>query len=436
MDLVTLLEEVKKVNELMLEERRNKSGFNVFEVEEIDWKEVYMCRFLRAILDPHGGHGKGNDFLVSFAKEVLNITLPPEGNYFVEKEVLIDENRRIDIVIRGEGYWIPIEAKIGAKDQPKQCYDYLQFAREKTENAILYYLTPNGRKPSKESSNGEEAFIKPISWGDKTTASKSISIRDWLKCFVEALNQDKDKVLVVCLEQYCEAIENFIYNAEVEMKLEEEMLKDVDSFRAAATIYQNYNNIKTKIMKSFFDLLEVKLAKTVEELNHEKCFLERVFSNDLSDHIDKYYKYNKSSNPSITYRFTQIGEQLSEILGQEFAFAIRIEIEDKLYIGFCFPHIVNGELKYESKPKIPSRWKDLGKKVENGLFDKGRDGWWLAWSYINCPKGKEVDFKSDDTGNESYFSLADQKNIEALVDICCEKFKEVVVDYKKNLMQW
>lgn len=63
----------------------------------------------------------------------------------VMTEYLIDNGRRIDIMLQHPQFSIPIEVKINAGDQESQCYDYHFYAR----NAKLVYLTKSHEtKPS------------------------------------------------------------------------------------------------------------------------------------------------------------------------------------------------------------------------------------------------------------------------------------------------
>ena len=55
-------------------------------------------------------------------------------------EYLIDNGKRIDIMLQNPAFSVPIEVKINARDQQSQCYDYAAYAR----NAKLIYLTKGG----------------------------------------------------------------------------------------------------------------------------------------------------------------------------------------------------------------------------------------------------------------------------------------------------
>ena len=65
----------------------------------------------------------------------------------VHKELAIDNDRRIDIVIENTCFFIPIEVKIYAGEQEGQCYDYFQNAK----NSQIVYLTRFGDIPSEYS---------------------------------------------------------------------------------------------------------------------------------------------------------------------------------------------------------------------------------------------------------------------------------------------
>ena len=51
------------------------SAYNIFDVLEIQSREVIMCRFLTDLLNPEGMHGCGIRFLKSFIRDVLKMLL-------------------------------------------------------------------------------------------------------------------------------------------------------------------------------------------------------------------------------------------------------------------------------------------------------------------------------------------------------------------------
>lgn len=95
-------------------------------------------------------------FMKLFCRDVLKAT------NFLQDEIetaKVDMGRHhFDLFIETNRQIIPIELKVDAHDQDKQCYRYLQTAREINKNvpARLYYFCKTGRKPSENSLNGEK----------------------------------------------------------------------------------------------------------------------------------------------------------------------------------------------------------------------------------------------------------------------------------------
>ena len=96
------------------------SDYNVFHILGISAKEVIMCRFLADLLNPEGKHGCGISFLKSFMHDVLNEYSMSDillARTEVAAEYVIDNERRIDIVIQNPRFFVPIEVKIYAGEQ-------------------------------------------------------------------------------------------------------------------------------------------------------------------------------------------------------------------------------------------------------------------------------------------------------------------------------
>ena len=139
-------------------------SFNVFKVLNVHYKEVPICRMIHELLSPEGGHGQGTAYLELFMEEVLaiqkNSLADDEWNSIkVEREKVIDNNRRIDLVIKTPSRFIPIEVKIYAEDQEKQCLDYFNYANNvcgKDAPTTLFYLTRFGTMPSEYSTKNDD----------------------------------------------------------------------------------------------------------------------------------------------------------------------------------------------------------------------------------------------------------------------------------------
>ena len=109
----------------------NAKTYNFFETTRIVKSEVIICRFIGDLLDPRGKHKLGSVGLQLFMELVFKEKHDDDyyQNFKISTEYILENKRRIDIVIEGNERFIPIEVKIDAKDQENQCYDYLEFFR-------------------------------------------------------------------------------------------------------------------------------------------------------------------------------------------------------------------------------------------------------------------------------------------------------------------
>lgn len=116
------------------------------------------------LLSPEVNRERGRLYLELFDKHVLRLEMSADeldsakvyGEYPTQ---LIGRTRYIDLAIITSCRFIPIEVKIGDdySEQDNQCYDYWREANEYhkqralSEPPVLYYLTPQGDSPSRES---------------------------------------------------------------------------------------------------------------------------------------------------------------------------------------------------------------------------------------------------------------------------------------------
>lgn len=131
--------------------------FNIFQVAKI-WKaeEIHTLVIAELINPQSSFHDYGAIFLDKFLQKI-GIQLPDEElkDALVTTEVPTSKGRRIDMVISTANYYLPFEVKIWSRDQDTQLWDYYQFAQEqKKKTPAVYYLTPDGHKPSPQSCLG------------------------------------------------------------------------------------------------------------------------------------------------------------------------------------------------------------------------------------------------------------------------------------------
>lgn len=193
----------KKINENL--KARNyqdapTDSFNVFKVLGIEYREIYICRLLGAILDPDGAHGLHAEPLKLFLRQLGwddEISEDDLNGAYVGLEDSTDNNRRVDILIRIGSYIIPIEVKIWSDDREAQLNDYYHHYFRNDFGHQIYYLTPDGKKPS-DSSRGKlsDENIRYISF------EKDISA--WLNALSE--NIPTGNRMVAVLQDFKEVI--------------------------------------------------------------------------------------------------------------------------------------------------------------------------------------------------------------------------------------
>ncbi|MDD5616467.1 MAG: PD-(D/E)XK nuclease family protein [Candidatus Methanoperedens sp.] len=190
--LLTLLDNFAKINELEEHQRAEKfmKGFlrlisTVKQAQEKGlWQKTYFNLFntfgylrleavhsnvLAYLLNPEETHGLGDNFLRSFVYRVFNIkNLPINSSAKVFREKY-EGGYPMDIVVKGNNWWLVIENKIDSDEQEDQTKRYSEIWKRRVkrgENVLLAFLSPPGWQP--ESSD----FI-PVSY--KT-------IRELLEC--------------------------------------------------------------------------------------------------------------------------------------------------------------------------------------------------------------------------------------------------------------
>lgn len=137
--------------------------YNVFEVLNLSTDEVRLhSAFIADLLNPKGKHGLGMKPLKYFI-QILGLDFDDAvlENCNVKREYVIgpisqDETSggNIDILLTIGKYYIVIENKIYASDQPGQLRRYYNFAKSKSFDLTLIYLTIGGDQPSESSSGG------------------------------------------------------------------------------------------------------------------------------------------------------------------------------------------------------------------------------------------------------------------------------------------
>jgi hypothetical protein len=280
--------------------------FNIFDITGFNTKEVVMCRILHSLLDPKGSHYQESLYLHLFFEHVIKIPDFKDNlsRAYVNKEEVIEDARRIDLVIVTEKYYIPIEVKIGASDQPNQCTDYIS-ATPKGKECKMLYLTKNGDPPTGESTRGMtqteiDNKIANISW--------HTDILGWIDLCIAQKETVKAAPIREVLLQFGDAIRSFTnQNTEdVEMELN-------------ATITANAENLKSAVA----------ISKALLSIKHN-C-VNDIFQ-DIKDHIDDVdiLQFAKEKMRSVKNGEPAISYWLPKITGVDKNIGLVFEYEEKI----------------------------------------------------------------------------------------------------------
>lgn len=150
-------------------------------------KERDLSRILGDLLDPAGSHGQRERFLRLFLEELAIPAMASAGSDLRRCRVDLeyptttgDTVRYIDIVlnVRRE-FWVGIENKPWAEDQPDQIRDYLRDVQAQAEQdeteAWLIYLSGDGTNPAEwpslKSEERDRCLIVPYRSGNSARPS-------------------------------------------------------------------------------------------------------------------------------------------------------------------------------------------------------------------------------------------------------------------------
>ena len=403
-----------KIKDLLEDSRQrdmdNGDLFNIFELLDVNTKEVKMCRVIAELINPCGTYPKSKVLFKAFTNMVLQLDLDEEevNEAKVYTEYKTDTNRRIDIVIETPKRFIPIEAKIYAGDQNAQCGDYYRYSLQKNKKfpSNVYYLTLDGSYPSDESCIGLTSFMD--GYKEVTPISFKKSILEWLGHCLGFDEIKEDIVSYVVLKQLNEALERLCdtmhgrSNSEISklIKSDKEMMKT--AFSLADVVLNERNQLIIKMFEEF--------TKRIVDKDFVLELLENKFDyrSKNYDKVERYYHVKTSTNPGISYKTNK------RINGKDIWF--RIELGHYLYCG-----LVNTE---------NDDWVqcDLSEKEikENTGNDARIDGWWLFWEYLPIDDDSMDSTPNFKQSNDLYYELFDEDGFDTFISKCMSKIVEVL----------
>lgn len=467
--------------------------FNVFDVLSVQYKEVIMCRMLKELLDPKGKHGKGNKFLKLFFKvinessgeivseEALDKSYK-SNEIVVDCEHEIDDNRRIDILIRIGARYIPIEVKIYAGEQQNQVQDYLNYCNKmqkqegSNDKVVLLYLTLDGHNPSAYSSgckkskeNAEscseyteqdcsnEDSIQHEELNDQNKSKETLEFREQDKIIIPiSFKEEICRFLELCikeadneslfsnLKQYLYAVETISGKASTPViDVLSKKLKTKADFKAIDALNDALAVSKTEFLQNLFALIEKKLKakffsnlsedeQNYQELNSLPYKLLTPYNDDsVLEHRTLVNHYYSQANvyPSIILIVGKVNSK-----GKEYYLGITFEIDWKSYVGIIVT-TKQSDGKFYNCNTCKNNTNLVDKLVQEieatGKFcPHQRSTWWIEWDYVSAnnlfsDKNCTPDFK---VFNDDYYDLLDQEDKrQKFADKVVERFEKYFV---------
>jgi len=387
----SIIEQIKIINKKHNEiDKITGRNFNVFDAANIGHKELIHTQLLSELLSPNGSHNQKDKFLKIFLNILgLNFKLQNPKCY---PEYIIDNNRRIDVLINDNDFIIAIEAKIFAKDSDNQLKDYYDFLNKNKKESKLFYLTLNGNLPSENSLND-------LSNNDIVIISFKNEIHKWI---TECIKEVSDiPIIRDGLYQYkllLERLTNKNKNKEEEVK--EVISKDSESIKAADEIFKSYEDVWYEKEEKFW----------IELYNYAARKYFQDWENGDSDIYNVWYDTN--------------GEEFDDK-----AVLNNLKTHNNEARGICFKKIINKQtiyigIDYSNYTETISIWYSGINKQLNGFeFIKDDESIDFYTKYANI----ELSFYPN---NNLSFEIFDEAKFNELI----EKLSKELNDLKNELL--
>ena len=404
MNIALLLSEVSQISK-KYELINQKTGgfFNIFDIANIASDEVCICRVIYELINPKGSHYQGDTYLRLFIENVLNMKLSDYDykNIIVHREKVIKDGRRVDLVIETKDKIIPIEVKIYAGDQHKQCFDYYEYAK----NSNVFYLTLRGSCPSKGSAKGltpiyEDSVV--IGYDEVTQISFENEILIWLNKCVSHQETIKVAPIREVILQFMGVIRRMtnLLLEEKEDEIVETILSSKENIKSAIEIERSLQTCKTRMIKKVLESIEERIDSKNRNGKLDISYKTHHYKENNYKPVNTYYNYKKPSYPGVNYFIKSLDKE-------DVALWLRFEIGTCIYAGFCATYKNKWNGKLLSDKEIEEILKDV---------EPCADGWWIYWEYL--PNDNEVNCPDFKNFNDAYFDLFDENKFEEFIDMC------------------
>lgn len=326
-----LLEAISKLKQ-EYDDIREKERFNIISIFHKEREEKLHSRVISYLLSPYSGHGMGDVYCKMFVSSVLKIkdfdlsdfnVIPNEENKSEYKfiDLLIinksasqaiiienkidagDSNYKLNLINSAQVSEVEVKkVKEGYIGQLERYYSTIKTGVDKDdmpcqktqcEDVFIYYLTPEGRKPSDDSLGILKNITK--SWNEKSIISYSYDIRTWLQ---DCINQTPiEKALVKeFIQHYLKTVNKMTQN---DIPINERIaLKNIigENIQNSKYLIDNFKHVKWHTAFQFWE-------EIVNQLKNSGYNNFEIFSND-----DKYKEISNKLFLEVITRITHLNE--------------------------------------------------------------------------------------------------------------------------------
>lgn len=328
-----------------------------------------------------------DDFLKLFLQQ-----LGIDKKYLHDKWVPFREkyfdNGRIDFVLESSKFCLAIEMKIDAADGPQQLERYESYCKSRNKEYLVFYLTLNGKMPSKNSlGKMNPQKLRLISF-EKT-------IDAWLQqCLnsVEPLGYKHSFLM-----QYSGAVK-YISKGDDVLSMKD-YIKDANSAKAAMVIFSSFLEKMEQVLTNFMNALKEIIIRDT----------------GLPTYLDTVplVQFYTSTNNTWPGSYTEIDSIKNR--QNEYCFVLKLEIEHSLYACLGFAKKISNQ-HYEwldfsdMKKKHPEFYNKWSQRIEKLNVINAKKTSRTVWFFLQNSNGEVFNFKNYSL---SVIELIDELDIQA-----------------------
>lgn len=347
-------------------------AINILAAIDRERDETYVhSKIIYFLLDrPCGEDGEAN-FLRLFLREIQVPERYIPCPWRVCREQVFDGGR-IDFVIESENFCVAIEMKIDAEDGDRQLERYDMFCRKKGKGYRIYYLTPGGRRPDRQSAGSmDRRKLRCISFQRE--------IRNWLQRCMDTV--DTDSYRYSFLKQYDGTVRHMA-ESDGGMTNVKDLLTSTDMAKAALLIRNGFDKKMKEIPEDLFGNVGGILER---KSRMETC----IYSNCVDVFIDRI-KHGK----------------------QTYSLVFELAIDGSLYA--CFGFVEQSEERFiplsDAEKMFPHFFNTWMERIRALNLPKLRHSNYTAWYYLENTRGDKLNFKEN---SDSVLELIDEMDMQS-----------------------